>query len=255
MAMEINSVYNNVYESAYAAQKQETVKKQAASNRESDTAKQTNDVKSAYETKTSTSQTTDEYLSALRKKYPNVNITVADFSNIAQRKSYMFGCSGCNNIAISSSILEKMASDPATAAKYEKTIAEVPDLGERFKKEIEAMGGEQIACGTVIDKTGKITYWGISKAKPVENPGTVYKEKVQKQLKEKHEEKIKQEKEEKNKKKEIQEKQQEIRMAKADSEEELLMKFRKGETEDVVADIVEQVSSKDDLGGNVDYFI
>ncbi len=34
MAMEINSAYNNVYESAYAAQKQETAKKQAASGKE-----------------------------------------------------------------------------------------------------------------------------------------------------------------------------------------------------------------------------
>ena len=34
MAMEINSAYNNVYENAYAAQKQETAKKQDASRKE-----------------------------------------------------------------------------------------------------------------------------------------------------------------------------------------------------------------------------
>lgn len=218
---------------------------------------QTNEVQNAYETKNSASQTADEYLSALRQKYSNVNITVADFSNLNQRKAYMFSCSGCNNIAISSSILEKMASDPAAAAKYEKVIAEVPDLGERFKKEVEATGGEQIACGTVIDKNGKVTYWGISKAKPVENPGTVYKEKVQKQLKEKREEKLKQEKEKekKDEKIKIQEKQQETRIAKADSQEELLMKFRKNETEDATADAAKHMLSKGNLGSNVDYSI
>ena len=138
-------------------------------------------------------RTTQEYLTELKQKYPDVNITVADFSNIEQRKSYMFSCSGYSNVVISSKIIEKMASDPAVAAKYEKVIADAPDLGERFKKEISAMGGEQIACGTVIDKDGKVTYWGISRAKPRENPGTVYKEKVQKQLAEKREKKKKEE--------------------------------------------------------------
>ena len=160
------------------------------------------------------SETAQDYLSELRQKYSDVNITVADFSNLEQRKAYMFSCSGSNNIAISSNIVEKMATDPAAAAKYEKVIAEVPGLGERFKKEIEAMGGEQIASGTVIDKNGKVTYWGISKAKPVENPGTVYKEKVQKQL------------EEKRAKKKEEEKLKEKRLEQAETKEKLLEKMK-----------------------------
>ena len=159
-------------------------------------------------------RTTQDYLNELKQKYPDVNITVADFSNLEQRKAYMFSCSGYNNIAISSNIIEKMASDPEAAAKYEKVIAEVPGFGEKFKKEIEAAGGEQIACGTVIDKNGKVTYWGISKAKPVENPGTVYKEKMQKQL------------EEKRAKKKEEEKLQEKRLEQAETAEQLLEKLK-----------------------------
>ena len=255
MSMEINSAYSSVYESTYTAKKSETEKQQTVSKDSADKTKQAGSVKNAYETKTSASQTTDEYLRALRQKYPNVNITVADFSNLKQRKAYMFSCSGGNNIAISSSVLEKMASNPAAAEKYEKTIAEVPELGERFKREIEAMGGEQIASGTVIDKDGNITYWGISRAKPVENPGTVYKEKVQKQLEEKRAKKKEEEKnqEQKAEKIIIKERQQEARIAIAETKEELLNKFKTNEADEIPADITEEILSKENTGSSIDY--
>ncbi len=104
-----------------------------------------NEYASAYAASNSTgtqksselNRTTQDYLSELKQKYPDVNITVADFSNLEQRKAYMFSCSGSNNIAISSNIIEKMASDPETAAKYEKVIAEVPGLGENLKKKLK----------------------------------------------------------------------------------------------------------------------
>ena len=191
------------------------------------------------------SETAQDYLSELRQKYSDVNITVADFSNLEQRKAYMFSCSGYNNVAISSNIVEKMASDPAAAAKYEKVIAEVPGLGERFKKEIEAMGGEQIASGTVIDKNGKVTYWGISKAKPVENPGTVYKEKVQKQL------------EEKRAKKKEEERLQEKRLDQAETAEQLLEKLKadsQAETAEGIAVTATKIP-EEGKGTQVDYTI
>ncbi len=191
------------------------------------------------------SETAQDYLSELRQKYSDVNITVADFSNLEQRKAYMFSSSGSNNIAISSNIVEKMATDPAAAAKYEKVIAEVPGLGERFKKEIEAMGGEQIASGTVIDKNGKVTYWGISKAKPVENPGTVYKEKVQKQL------------EEKRAKKKEEERLQEKRLEQAETAEQLLEKLKADSQTETAEDIAITATkiSEEGKGTQVDYTI
>lgn len=112
----------------------------------------------------------------------------------------MFSCSGGNNIAIFSSIIEKMAYDPAAAAKYEKVIADVPKAAEEIRKGVEATGSELLASGTVIDKNGKVSYWCIGKKKEaVENPGTVYKEKIQKQLEEKRAEKKEQEKGEEKK--------------------------------------------------------
>ena len=64
-----------------------------------------------------------DYLSGLKENYPDANVTVTDFKNGKQEDNYMFGCSGGNNVAISANIIEKMAKDPAAAAKYEKVIA------------------------------------------------------------------------------------------------------------------------------------
>ena len=96
-----------------------------------------------------------------------MNITVADFKNGKQEDAYMFGSSGGNNIVIASNIIEQMASDPAAAAKYEKYIAEVPESAKIMKDGIEAHGNEMVACGTAIDKDGKVTYWSVSRHKPV----------------------------------------------------------------------------------------
>ncbi|MDE6024605.1 MAG: hypothetical protein K2G45_04040 [Lachnospiraceae bacterium] len=144
---------------------------------------------------------TQDYLNGLKAKYPNVNITVADFKNEKQEDNYMFGSSGGNNIVIASNIIEQMASDPATAEKYEKYIAEVPEAAKIIKDGIASYGGEMIACGTSIDKNGKVTYWSIGRSKDVtENHGTAYKEKVQKQIEEKR---VKKKKEEALKKKKL----------------------------------------------------
>lgn len=256
MSMEINSVYSSVYESTYTAKKSETEKQQTVSKDSADKTKQAGSVKNVYDTKTSASQTTDEYLRALRQKYSNVNITVADFASEKQRKSYSLGCSGYNNVAISSSVLEKMASDSATAAKYEKVIADTPKLGEESKKHLEAEGVELVSYGTVIDKNGKVTYWGVGRSlDAVENPGTVYKEKVQKQLEEKRAKKKEEEKnqEQKAEKIIIKEKQQEARIAIAETKEELLNKFKTNETDEIPADIAEEILSKENTGGSINY--
>lgn len=241
MAISNVSSYTSIYESLYASKQTKTS--------ETDGTLATN----------STSQTTEEYLSNLRQKYSNVNITVANFSSSRQFDSYIFSCNGGNNIAISSSIIEKMASDPATAAKYEKVIADVPNAAEEIKEGVEATGSELLACGTVIDKNGKVSYWCIGRKKEsVENPGTVYKEKVQKQLEEKRAEKKEQEKTETKRaeKKKIQEKQQELILARAESKEELLKKIRENETKEISADTAEKLISEGGFKGvRVDYSI
>lgn len=165
---------------------------------------------------------TQTYLKELKEKYPGVNITVADFNSEKQSDAYMLGSRGCNNIAVSSSIIEKMASDPAAAAKYEKVFAEMSGNAERVEKFARENNDEILGAGAVIDKNGKISYWMVGRSKDkMENPGTVYKEKIHKQIAEKRA------------KRKEEEEFQEKKLAKAESLEKMLekMKAKQIETE------------------------
>lgn len=158
---------------------------------------------------------TQEYISQIKAKYPDVNITVADFKSEKQEDSYMFGCGRGNNVVISSNIIEKMASDPETAAKYEQIIAEAPKATEIIKEGLAAYDSELIACGTAIDKNGRVTYWSIGRHKPQsDNTTTSNKKSTQEQIKEKR---AKKKEEEAAKQK---------RSEKAETMEKLLKKFR-----------------------------
>lgn len=237
MAISNVNSYTSVYENLYASGQTKTSETDGT-------------------TKTSSaSQTTKEYLSYLQQKYSNVNITVADFKNDKQMTNYMFGSSGGNNIAISSSILEKMASEPTTAAKYEKVIADVPKAAEEIKEGVASYGGEVLACGTVIDKNGKVSYWSISRYNEVrENLGTVYKEKVQKQLEEKRAKKKEEEavKEKKQEEADKLEKLQEKKVFTAESKEELLEKIKTGKEDEPSAGVRIKEEGK---GGQIDLSI
>lgn len=125
-------------------------------------------------------------MNSLKEKYPGVNITVADFKSGKQEDAYILGSRGYNNIAVSSSIVEKMASDPAAAAKYEKVFAEMSGNSERVEKFARENNQEILGAGAIIDKNGKVSYWMAGRSKnKIENPGTAYKEKVEKQIAEK----------------------------------------------------------------------
>ena len=157
------------------------------------------------------------YLNSLKERYPDVNITVADFKNGKQEDAYMLGSRGYNNIAVSSSIVEKMASDPAVAAKYEKVFAEMSDNSERIEKFARENNDEILSAGALIDKNGKVSYWMVGRSRnTMENPGTVYKEKVQKQIAEKRA------------KKKEEEALKEKKLAKAESVEKLMEQIKVG---------------------------
>ena len=157
------------------------------------------------------------YLNSLKERYPDVNITVADFKNGKQEDAYMLGSRGYNNIAVSSSIVEKMASDPAVAAKDEKVFAEMSDNSERIEKFARENNDEILSAGALIDKNGKVSYWMVGRSRDtMENPGTVYKEKVQKQIAEKRA------------KKKEEEALKEKKLAKAESVEKLMEQIKVG---------------------------
>ncbi len=151
-----------------------------------------------------------------------MNITVADFKNGKQEDAYMLGSRGYNNIVVSSSIVEKMAKDPAAAAKYEKVFAEMSGNSERIEKFARENNDEILSAGALIDKNGKVSYWMVGRSKNImENPGTVYKEKVQKQIAEKRA------------KKKEEEALKEKKLAKAESVEKLMEQIKAGTSQPV----------------------
>ena len=105
-------------------------------------------------------RSSQEYLSNLRQRFSNMNICVSDFKSKNQELNYMKGCSGLNNIAISSKILERMANDPATAEKYEKVIENVPNVLNEVKGKIESDPDcTLLAAGAMIEEDGNVSYW------------------------------------------------------------------------------------------------
>ena len=249
MAMEINSVYGN-YASTYTNSRETKQTKETKSAIELAKANETKKAES-------TTQTSQDYLNNLRKKYSDVNITVVDFKSEKQELSYMIGSSGGNNVAISSSVIAKMANDPAVAAKYEKVIADIPNHGKEVKEKIESEPGCKVyASGVKIDKDGKVTYWIVG-GKSGEGPGT--KEKMQKMLEEKRIEKKKQEKaetarkekqkeqeklEEKQAERRAEEKEQmELLLAKGDSVDDVISKIGNGDAEAVSGRMIEGITT------------
>lgn len=159
MAMEINSAYSNIYENMYAAQKQEAAKKQAGSNKEIDTAKQANEVRNTYETKTSGSQTTDKYIKSLQQKNPKLNIL----------SGYGNGSAGSSNypekidVTIAPGFLDKMASDPELASKYEKNLADIPAACKWGESMIRSMTGDTVyEIRFYIDENGNMSAGSVS---------------------------------------------------------------------------------------------
>ena len=162
------------------------------------------------------------YLNSLKEKYPDVNITVVDFKNGKQEDAYMLGSRGYNNTAVSPGIVEKMAKDPAAAAKYEKVFAEMSGNSERIEKFARENNEEILSVGALIDKNGKVSYWMVGRSKDtMENPGTVYKEKVQKQIAEKRA------------KKKEEEALKEKKLTKAESVEKLMEQIKAGTSQPV----------------------
>lgn len=245
MAMEINNVYGS-YANSYAQSSNRTEKKSSKI--------ETTKANDANSTET-VSQSSKDYLNNLRQKYSDVNITVVDFKSEKQELNYMLGCSGGNNLAISQSVIDRMAKDLATAAKYEKVIADIPNAAKDIKERVESTPGSKlIASGVKIDKDGKVTYWSVS-SRTGEGPGT--KEKMQKMLEEKRIEKRKQQKLEAAKKEKLEEQerleekraekraedkeQMEILLTKGSSVEELSVNLQSG-TAIAVNNILENAS-------------
>ena len=143
MGMEINSAYNNVYESVYAAQKQETAKKQAASGKE------TSETASAQKNSTTgndKAKSTAGYAKELEKLVPSVEFRIGNACVSAQ--------SG-KSLTVNPKLLEKMQNDPKTKKDMEDMIKGVESMSKLAEGLTKASGWTIVYQHSYIDENGK----------------------------------------------------------------------------------------------------
>ncbi len=133
----IGNNYNNMYEGAYAAQKNETAKKAEAKNTVS---------AQAGSTKSAGKKVTSDYCSYLQKNY---------------------GCMSKENVTISDEYMKKCSKDSNKAKELEDFLKKIPELE---KQGYEQLSAQNKALG------GKVTYysqtWTINKDGSIQS--TVY---------------------------------------------------------------------------------
>ena len=142
--MEINSIYNNVYENTYAPQKQEAAKKQNAAKKE---ASDTMSVQKNF-TDSSKTKSTAEYMKKLEKLAPSVEFRMGS--------SYATDKTG-KTLTIDPKILEKMQNDPATEKKMKELIGGVEKMTKIVDNYDKAVGFTTVYHHGYIDANGKYT--------------------------------------------------------------------------------------------------
>ena len=141
--MEINSAYNNVYESVYAAQKQETAKKQAASGKE------TSETASAQKNSTTgndEAKSTAGYAKELEKLMPSVEFRIGNACVSAQ--------SG-KSLTVNPKLLEKMQNDPKKEKDMKDLIKGVESATKLMDGIYKASGWSVVYRHSYIDENGK----------------------------------------------------------------------------------------------------
>ena len=142
--MEINSIYNNVYENTFASQKQDAARKQNVAKKEaSDTmAVQKNS------TDSNKAKSTAEYMKKLEKLAPSVEFRMGS--------SYATDKTG-KTLTIDPKILEKMQNDPATEKKMKELIGGVEKMTKIVDNYDKAVGFTTVYQHSYIDANGKYT--------------------------------------------------------------------------------------------------
>ena len=143
MGMEINSAYNNVYESVYAAQKQETAKKQAASGKETS---ETASAQKNSEAGNDKAKSVAGYAKELEKLVPSVEFRVGNACASAQRGK---------SLTVNPKLLEKMQNDPKTKKDMEDMIKGVESMSKLAESLTKASGWTIVYQHSYIDENGK----------------------------------------------------------------------------------------------------
>jgi len=103
------------------------------------------------------SSTAQEYLGKLKEKYGNVDFIIADYKTDAEADALLATGKGEYNAVITPDLLERMAADEETAAKYEALIDQSIDSIDTVKKELGDDSDMVDKFGASVDADGNLT--------------------------------------------------------------------------------------------------
>ena len=103
------------------------------------------------------SETAQKYLDNLKKKYGSVDFIVADYKTDAEADALLATGKGKYNAVITPALLERMAADEETAAKYEGLIDKSIESIDAVKKDLGEDADMVDKFGTTIDADGNLT--------------------------------------------------------------------------------------------------
>jgi|GEM_PF-1628088 len=114
-------------------------------------------VSAASEKTSGLSKTAQEYLGKLKEKYGNVDFIIADYKSDAEADALLATGKGEYNAVITPSLLERMAADEETAAKYESLIDQSIESIDTVKQELGDDRDMVDKFGTSVDEDGNLT--------------------------------------------------------------------------------------------------
>lgn len=142
MAMEITSNYNSVYESTYAAQKQQAAKKEEA--------KETSEVKA----KNKNYSSNEEYLKSLQKQIPYMKLQIGQGINTKNDGQV-------NVLSISPKLLEKMQNDPQAEKEYTQRLKDIEAATKWVDSFQKSMGYTVVTRHGYVDENGKFHNFAV----------------------------------------------------------------------------------------------
>ena len=148
MAMEITNNYSSVYESTYAAQKQQETKKEAALKAET---------KGTAVTQKNAGSTTgsSDYLNKLQKQIPSMILREGNYIPTSNDRRV-------GTLTIHPDILAQMQSDPEKEKYYTQRMKDIA-AAEKLAKGISAsLGHTRVYSHWYIDKDGKIWHTAMT---------------------------------------------------------------------------------------------
>ncbi len=148
----IGSNYN-VYESTYAAQKNEAAKKAETSE---------TDGTSAAKTETAKKSSNEEYLKSLQKQFPDMKLQVGYRVNTKNDGKV-------DALDINPKLLEKMQNDPKAAKEYTQRLKDV-EAAHKYVDSFFAATGSTVVCRhAYLDENGNYSNFTVSVRKDALN--------------------------------------------------------------------------------------